>query len=338
MAGKQQHFIPQHYQEPFVIPGGGDRLWMFRKGHPCGIKVARKNSATQRYFYSKPSQDGSPTLDDLVTDYEYSLHAIVDQIREVQVGEEIDSLKIAKVVTHLSVRSSHMRGVLRESVSAVTSAIQAAVHGELGSTLTELPRNQPPRKIYQMISEELKKLGILKFTQITEETIINLLYFMLRENSRVILSEVLPQFTGILEALNAGVEKTIRNAHTSALLKAMAPEAWITRLSQLVWHVVPAPSDGAILPDCTSIGFDGDEWKPLLFIGASKLNVVALPLAPDRLAIGRTEKNQNVDISQFNRHAVQASYSFFLSSYTSEELEKFSQDYWRRGAGHPFQA
>ncbi len=80
-----------------------------------------------------------------------------------------------------------------------------------------------------------------------------------------------------------------------------------------------------ILPDCTSIGFDGDEWKPLLFIGASKLNVVALPLAPDRLAIGKIERNQNVDVSQFNRHAAQASYSFFLSSYTSEELEKFSR-------------
>lgn len=68
MAGKKQHFIPQHFLKPFTIPGSGDHLWMFRRSKSYGIKVARKNAAAQEYFYSKPSDDGSPTLDDLVTD------------------------------------------------------------------------------------------------------------------------------------------------------------------------------------------------------------------------------------------------------------------------------
>ena len=47
MAGKKQHFIPQHFQKPFVIPGSRDRLWMFRRGKPSGLNVTRKKAAAQ---------------------------------------------------------------------------------------------------------------------------------------------------------------------------------------------------------------------------------------------------------------------------------------------------
>ena len=325
MAGKKQHFIPQHFQKPFVIPGGGDRLWMFRRGNSSGVKVARKKAAAQEYFYSKPSDDGSPTLDDLVTEYENDLQAIVDQIRALQIGNDIDSIAISKVVAHLSVRSSHMRGVIRESILAVAGATRGLIRGELGDSLIELPRHHPPRSIYRVMSEELKKLGLLKITRVTEATLIDLLYFMIRERFQELVSEASSQLTVILDQLSTNATKISQSAQTSALQEAMAPEARIAQLSQLVWHVVSAYGDGVILPDCTSIAFDGREWKPLLFTSASELKAVALPLAPNRLAIGKIEINQAVDLSEFNYHAAQASYSFFLSNYSSDELEKFTE-------------
>lgn len=324
MAGKKQHFIPQHFLKPFVIPGGGDHLWMFRRSKSNGIKVARKNAAAQQYFYSKPSDDGSQTLDDLVTEYERDLHLIVDQIRKLDIGDNIDSKKISKVVAHLSTRSSHIRGIMNDSLLGMVAAVQGLISGEFEDFLTKLPRNHPPRGLYRMISEELNRLGLQKGTPVTEETIIDLFYFMTRERPQEFLAETPSQLTAILEAVSTDATELSQSTHKSILQEAMAPETRIAQLSGLVWHVVSAHNDGAILPDCTSIAFDGREWKPLLFISASELQAVALPLAPNRLAVGKLEINQDVDVSQFNQHAAQASYSFFLSNYTSIELEKFA--------------
>ena len=151
MAGKKQHFIPQHFQKPFVIPGGSDQLWMFRIGNSFGVKVARKKAAAQEYFYSKPSIDGSLTLDDLVTEYESELHTTVDKIRVLKIGSEIDNREISRVVAHLSLRSSHMRGVMRESVLTAVSSMQRLMRDELANSLIKLSPGHSPRGIYQLI-------------------------------------------------------------------------------------------------------------------------------------------------------------------------------------------
>ena len=177
--------------------------------------------------------------------------------------------------------------------------------------MTNLPRNHPPKGIYQLISEELKKAGLLNLTPVTEVTIITLLYSLIRERSQELLSGASSQLTEILKQLSTQAPKIIQRAQTSVLQEALAPEERIARLSQLTWHVVPAHGDSVILPDCTSIAFDGREWRPLVFVGSSELKAVALPLAPDRLVVGKSESTQAVDVSQFNRHAAQASYSFF---------------------------
>ena len=49
---------------------------MFRRGKASGFQVARNRAAAQEYFYSHPSKDTPPTLDDLVTAYESRLHQL----------------------------------------------------------------------------------------------------------------------------------------------------------------------------------------------------------------------------------------------------------------------
>ena len=325
MAGKKQHFIPQHFQKPFVILGGSDQLWMFRIGNSFGVKVARKKAAAQEYFYSKPSTDGSLTLDDLVTEYENELHATVDNIRALEIGSDIDSREISRVVAHLSLRSSHMRRVMRECVLTAVSSIQRLMRGELVNSLNELPPSHPPSGIYQVIIEEVKKLHLSHITRITEPVLVKLIYFMIRERSQELVNGVSPQITEVLDQIKTDATKISQSAQMDVLQETMAPEALISRLSQLVWHVVSVESAGVILPDCTSIAFDGHGWKPLILTSTSEVKVVALPLAPNRLAIGKVDVNQTMDVSQFNRHAAHASESFFLSNHTSKELEKLSE-------------
>ena len=323
MAGKKQHFIPQHFLKPFVIPDKGDHLWLFRRGKSSGIKVPRNRAAAQEYFYSRPSIDGQPTLDDLVTEYESDIRTIVDKIRLLKTGEIIDSENISRVVTHLTARSSHLRETMQDAIISTKDSIQQLLDSGPETSLLKLPRDVPPEWIYKIISEELTKLGATRVTQITEKTIIDLLYLVLREKGSEVLCETILLLEGILEMLGSRAAAISRNAQVSVLRNTMAPEEQVKKLSKLIWNIVPVSGDGAILPDCTSIAFNGCKWQPLWFTGVDELKVVVLPLAPDRLAVGKINSDLTVELSQFNELAAQASYMFFLANHNSMELEQY---------------
>ena len=322
MAGKKQHFIPRHFLKPFVIPGGGDHLWMYRKGQSSAIRVARNDAAAQNYFYSRPSGDGLPTLDDLMTEYEEKLHRVVDEIRRLQIGEVIDSAMIAQVVAHLMVRSSHMRGIMREAIVSISNSVQDLICDGSETLLFELPRHGPSEPVYRMISEEITNLGLTEITPVTERTIIDLLYLAMRERGSDALDEVLPLLAKTLEELRTRAGEMSRHAQVTALGKMMMPEERTIELSKLMWQVLPAHGHDAILPDCTSIAFNGHEWQPLLITGSDELEAVVLPLTPNRLAVGKVEADWYLDLSLYNRHAADASYSFFLANHNSNGLSE----------------
>ena len=325
MSGREQHIIPKHFIKPFACPEDLGVVWLYRRGFDAPRKSTPKKVAKQSYFYSKPNTGNMPSLDDLITSYEKYRHQIVNQIRQLEIGDEIDAKEIAEVVVHLAVRSSHFREAVSDLASAMFSAMQEFFHGELGKSLAT---PQPPASgiIFRQISNELKKLGLLDRTPITETTIIDLFYFALREMRSNPLNEIPINVSVTLGGIIADMGKIVKDAHVSALGKTLAPEKRVAKLSELIWHVLPNQGDDVILPDCTSIAFDGNEWRPLLFINdPDKLRAVVLPLTPDRLAVGKVKHDKSVDISQFNYHASRASYSYFLSNHTSQTLSEYMQ-------------
>ena len=326
MPGKKQHFIPQHFLKPFVTPEKGDHLWLFRRGKSSGIKVPRNRAAAQEYFYSRPATDGQPTLDDLVTEYEGDIRTIVDEIRLLKTGQIINSEDISRVVAHLMVRSSHAREMVHKAIISTKDSLQQFLISEPEKSLLKLPRDVPPERLYKIFSEELTKHEITTLTGVTEKTIIDLLYLMLRERGSEVLCETIPLVEGILEMLGSGASEISRSAQLSVLGETMAPEQQVEKLSKLIWNIVPVNGDGAILPDCTSIAFNGCQWQPLFFTGIDELKVVALPLAPDTLAVGKITSELAVDLSQFNELAAQASYMFFLANHNSMELERYVEN------------
>ena len=165
MAGKKQHFIPQHFLKPFVVPGGGDHLWMYRKGQSSAIRVARSDAAAQNYFYSRPSGAGSPTLDDVMTRYENQLHKTVDEVRSLEIGQVIDSGKVAKIVGHLVVRSSHLRGAVAEALDSISTSFQNLICSKPDALPVDLSPLGPSEQVHRMISDELAKSGSTEITQ-----------------------------------------------------------------------------------------------------------------------------------------------------------------------------
>ena len=322
MAGKKQHFIPQHFLKPFVIPGSRDHLWMYRRGQTSPVAVARSDAAAQNYFYSRSSRDGQPTLDDLITSYESYLHVIVDEIRRLNIGDTIDGLKIAEIVLHLMVRSSHIRHTLNEAILAILNSIEGLFCGEPDVSFVDLRPHCPPELIYHVISSELAKTGLTEYSPITEKTLIDFLYLTMREKSFDAIDEMLPLFAETLDGLRTQATELSRQAQVDALGRMMAPEKRVAELGNLIWQVVPAPYEGAVIPDCTSLAFTGRQWQPLLLTASDELEAVVLPLAPDRLALGMLAHDLHPDLSQYNRYAADSSYAFFLANYNSEELSE----------------
>ena len=322
MAGKKQHFIPRHFLKPFVAPGGGDHLWVYRKGHMSPIRVARRDAAAQNFFYSKPSADRSPTLDDMVTDYETNLHRKVDNIRRLKMGDAIDSQTIAEVVTHLAVRSSHLRGTVSEAIVTMVNALQNLVDDEARQFMSDWPRQGPAGPLCRMIAEELNNFGLRDATPVTESTLVDLIYVMMRERGSKAFDDTRPSLVEAFEGIRTGAVDMSRRAQVTALEKAMAPQAWVTALSDLTWRVIPSPAEGAALPDCTSIAFNGREWRPLLLTGSDELEATVLALSPTSMAVGKKAAGLILDLSKYNRHAAEASYSFYVANRYSQNLSE----------------
>jgi Protein of unknown function (DUF4238) len=314
MSGKKQHFIPRHFLKAFISSDGSDHIWMYRRGHVEPVLVKRDRVAAQEHFYSNPSADGVPTLDDLITAYEYELKAKVDQMRCLALGEPVDADNVAEVVAHLTVRSSHMRSFVAEAAVTLVSTIgDMFTDSESAIKLPDPTAYEVPKPIRDTMRKELRSRHLLKHTNVTEETVVRLLYFYFREKRSEIVSGVSPAISLMVDFLIEKSASVARASHSEVLRTAMAPAARIQQLVKLKWKIVEIPKRDGILPDCVSLSFDGQEWKPLLFADPSRLRAVILLISPDRAALGKAENCPDLDLSTYNSHAASACFTFFLS-------------------------
>jgi hypothetical protein len=294
---------------------------MYRREKHEPIPLQIDDAAAQRNFYSRPSEDGQPTLDDLITDYETRLTSAVNEVRELNVGDPIEPLKIAEITAHLAIRSAHMRAMIKDGVFAMASALGRLASGQLDGGSIEFPAHRVPTKIQEMVSEELRERSLFEQTPVSEYAIGALLYFALRERTSDLLDETRGMLHILLGELSGNAGRLSHSAQTQAMREAMAPMARIEYLRQLSWTVVEAPQPGAILPDCTSINYDGKTWGPLFFAKQEETRAVALPLTPDKIALGVISPDEEFDLSDFNKHAADACHSFFLANMKVPELE-----------------
>lgn len=321
MAGRKQHVIPQHFLRPFAEPGSKGQIWLYRKGLSEPKKISITDAAAQKHFYSKPSADGIPTLDDLITNYEHGLHRIVSQIRGLEVGETIPQKQISEVVTHLAVRSSYMRGLFEDISVSMSHAFDAAIRGEIIGQKMKLPMHCVPSAVEKLIIEECERQGLIELSPVDNGTVAKLAYFAAREGADELLSNaqtLIAQLTGEIAARSGQFS---RNAQTSALSKSLAPQARQEELQALSWTIEPGPVEGAVLPDCTSIVDDGETWTSLILAEGGRIQSIVLPLEPGKLAVGRRHQSCGFNPSDFNHIATHAAHTFFLSSNRQKETD-----------------
>lgn len=323
MSGVFQHEIPQLFQRGFLIHSRDDseRVFVFRRGgniFPSNIN----RSGGERYFYSTPSLDNSPTLDDSITRYESRLTALVNQLRAIPIGGIAQPDIAAEVITHLTTRNAHIRGAFSHGIKVTAEKISEAFgHRDTLLYILGLDESQPGEKFRKIFNEEIKKDPRFSNICVSENVLVRVAFFLAKENFENSANEFVGFLNEFARRLLNEAKSLAAHSHKKALAQSLVPDIRASTLRKFIWQVHSSSQD-LILPDCVSIalGQDGDD-HPLMMIDHDKIRVVLLPLTSRTILVGIHDESVLFDIGNFNQLAANCSHNYFVCASRSATNE-----------------
>lgn len=322
-SGPNQHYIPRFLQKPFRIPPKRDKIWYFRRNELPEQK-AIKRTGSDRYFYSEPSIDGSPTLDDAITKLESQLSQILNGIRSVDIGETVQSAAAAMVVDHLTPRTAHVRATMEHALSHLMNGVANLFSDvEDAQKLVGLDLDHPTDRfrgyIFQPVVEQLEIADI----HIPMHVLERFIFYFIKENFSDITKKTLPLVSPLMGGFLSTSSKIVREAHNKALFKTSGPNQRNEFLLTLGWTIESAPTAGAILSDCVAIAVvENNSAESLMFADHKDVQAVIMPLSPEKLLVGRKAGYTFPKDFDYNGQAARTSHSFFLSSFNNSETSR----------------
>lgn len=333
MAGSKQHFIPQ-----FLLRSFGRRkakktqVCVYPKDRSAFI-AATDGVAAQRYFYSEPSE-GEITLDDRITTYEDEVVLTLNGLAELPLGSTAPAEPLARVITHLIVRSDHSRRTFLGLGDHLAAAVDKFRDQDWTSRAIGLHSDAPTGKFEELLNEEIAKIpsaaALLANPRMRKQ---------LRAMVRTQFAAMQPQLNEALDIVQVRLRNELpeqaRRGQLKALEASLAPEARVKSLSQLTWRICAAGQNGAVLPDCVALVMIEGEVDVLPALFASKdspLRAAFLPLSPDRLAIGVAPGVEIAAPANWNEVAARASIDFFIGPDRDEDLNRLRTDIGRTSA------
>src|SRR5690349_21399368 len=125
MAGKRQHYVPRLLQRGFLDDptAEAERTWLHRVACPAKL-VGIRDVGVEDWFYSKKGLLGEKTLDDAITDFEGGLAKDVASLREAHPQCVVECRFAAKTVTHLVMRTAHLRQTIVTGMTSIASELE----------------------------------------------------------------------------------------------------------------------------------------------------------------------------------------------------------------------
>ena len=319
-SGRNQHFIPSFLQRAFGIPPRRREIWRFSLDGPPEQRLI-KRTGSDYYFYSRPSADGQPTLDDTITNIESDLSQALRDLRSGMLGELIDADKAAAIVSHMLGRTAHFRSAFQIGYARLLERFQtelcqpANVERMLG-----LDSNAPTKRFRELLNSELALWPELAMLHIPQQEFERAAFAALKENSAAVLGRGRELFSAVVDDLRSRLGELVRDGHNKALGQAVESNAYKDLLGAFEWTLETAPGSGAILPDCIVIAFgeDGRASTPL-FVGGEALQAVVMAVSTDRLLVGRKPGFELPGDFKYNVEAAGLSHSYFLASLNDAE-------------------
>lgn len=318
MAGKRQHYIPRFLQRGFLAERTDDaeRTWLHRRGSAARL-VTIRDVGVGEFFYSKLSGAGDETLDDLITSIEGNILVDLQKIRQAPWGQAIDPTAPARITTHLTFRTAHIRSIFQQGTAQILNRVSALfADSDQLREFMELDSVGMGRAL-SAIDEELNSspLGELLPRPLARRV----MAFYFRESFNEFHTSHMPMVDDAINMLVKTLPATVRNAHNNALKTAKATQ-WETELAQLSWRTCSVV--GAILPDCIALAQSSTgSLIPLTLREHQIPDTIILPIAHNLLLIGSKGDPVEFEIDKINAASAACSDSFFIASNSCESAD-----------------
>lgn len=325
MAGRHQHHIPRFLQRAFGVECSGrpKEIWTFRRGE-FAEKGLIKETAVDVDFYSSPSLDGTPTLDDKITKAESPLARLVRAVRDRAIGSSVTGDEAAEIITRLAPRTSHIRHAMIEGVRQLTvNAGELFTDSQAVEQLMGLDKDELTDVFLRQFRDAIKDHPELGAITIPVRVLERMALCVAKESLQSILADGVGQIGGLLRALGERLPAMARAGHNRALAEDDEVNVRRDLLKRLSWSIEAAPGVGALLPDCIAVASEGGEdWLPLMFLG-THIEVAVMPLAKDKLLVGK-RRPVPVEVPPINEVMAACSHDFFLAATNAVALQELS--------------
>ena len=330
MAGIEQHNIPQFYSRGFRAPGGSKRdskAWLYERNGEPRLALIKTDVAVEAYFYSELSSDGSPTLDDKITEYEDAAAQRLQVLKGSPLNAEADPEIAAELVAHLTIRNAHLRSNFAMGARKLFGqAIDVFCDETRLRQILGIDGSSPPEALKDLIDGQLNDNPAFRALELPAHVLHRVAQMTLKERFKTFFAEQVFHITAAMDLLVAQAPAYIREGHNKVLSTTLAPDPRIGKLKVLSWRVMPSPSDGFILPDCVALGLDDTTGlKPLMMADLDKVTVVLMPLSTDRMLVGLHPSAVIPDLKDFNRAAAASSHNFFIAARRDDNLTNLSE-------------
>ena len=322
-GGPNQHYIPKFVQRPFGVPPKRHQIWYIERDKKPE-KRAIKRTGAQNHFYSEPSTDGHPTLDDRISDVESELASDLQIVRSQTIGDAVDAQAVAVIIAHLAPRTAHIRYSVKHAlVQMLDRAAEEFTDPSNLQAVAGLDRHQPNDQFRENVMKDLISRPEVVALGLPPHVFERVAFYYAKEICPQLLAKAAPAFRPIYHTLISGAGELVRDSHNRALSENVRSSTRENFLRTLNWSVESAPRPGAILPDCVAIAIDKNYVAaPFMFSGQDDIRAVVMAVSPDKLLVGRKDGWELPQRFNYNVDAARASYGFFLSSYSNAETDR----------------
>ncbi|MBU2516733.1 MAG: DUF4238 domain-containing protein [Proteobacteria bacterium] len=283
----RQHILPRFLLKGFASRTNKNKVyaWVYQKDGRC-YEPNIINIAVGRKFYG---EDGEGTADGKITDFEGQFAPLLDQMRYLKHGEEVDRSEAAEFVSHMEIRTKHIRDSFLKPVK-----IMANEFGQIISNLEDvnLALSDDPH-----LKNKFQKLPAYQ--------------------KKAILAASKKFFATV----EAATPQMVKQGHVQSLSKTVAPEWRVQRYCKFFWYVCHTEQN-LILGDVGIIWEVSDNRKFVsITFKADTINNIFLPISSNKMLVGTTlPQAPGVNVTAINLQVARMSREYFVASAKSQNM------------------
>ncbi|MGA3679383.1 hypothetical protein [Pseudomonas graminis] len=302
--------MPRLLQRGFLAELDGERTWLHRAGVPARL-VGIKDVGTEDWFYSRKGEPGELTLDDAITAFEQDLGRDVAILRTTRPGSSIEPRLAARITVHLVMRTAHLRQTIEHGIDGITNEIESIFTDPMRlGAMMGIDSPMLASSVTDAIRSTAQDLVPTGFPAPLSE---RLMSFVMRERGGELAAQAVATLTPMFPTLFKDLASRVRDSHNAIVAKPLDDYGWVKALTGFHW-TIEAGVD-LILPDAVALAREtGHSLAPLLFTTAAKAELILLPVAHDRVLVGRHDNATRVDLTTYNAQAAASCQRFFVAA------------------------